>query len=156
MVTGADRSRSVAVGATRFPDAARGSDDRACGTLYDMIDLAVVRRDHFRLVGFDVEAVLMPGDALQTLEKRITIEVSLGGMPTFDLYRAGQVRIRPPVLVNTARRIACLSRYRVSMTLEGPRGCRPLRRSTLTDQHRYRPVAVNLGGASSRQWLPAE
>lgn len=112
---------AVYVSRTRLATATTGE----CETFYDTIDLTAVRHNDFRLVGFDVEGVPMPGYALQTPAEGLAIDAAPGGMPTYDLYRAGQIRIRPPVFVNTTRRIACLSRYRVSMTLEGPHGADP-------------------------------
>lgn len=103
----------------------RPATNATCGTFYDTIDLIAVRRNNFRLVGFDVEALPVPGFALQSPAEGLAIDTSTRDTPTFDLPRAGQIRIRPPIHASIKQPGACVSRYRVSITLEGPRGADP-------------------------------
>ena len=105
----------------------RPSLDTPCEPFIDYIDLVGVRRNNFRLVGYDVESMPPPpGYTLQSPAEGVAVDTSTRDTPTSDLPRAGQLRIRPPVHVGRVPSPqACISRYRVSITLEGPRGADP-------------------------------
>lgn len=105
----------------------RPSLNTLCEPFFDYIDLVGVRRNNFRLVGYDVKSMPPPpGYALRTPAEGVAVDTSTRDTPTSDLPRAGQLRVRPPVHVRRAPSPhACVSRYRVSIALEGPRGADP-------------------------------
>ena len=98
-----------------------------CATFYDYVDLTVPRRNGFRLVAYDVQEVPPPsGYTRRSPVEALAIDTSTRDTPTGDLPAAGQIRIRPPLHVRTILQMSgCSSRYRLSMTLEGPRGMDP-------------------------------
>lgn len=109
----------------------RGDSRRPCASWYDWVDLKRVRANGFRLVGYSAAPVAAAGfNETQPLEA-IAIETAVStDRPQMNLPAADGIRIRPPLHGAPGPRglMRCYSGYRLTITLEGPRGIDPYRR----------------------------
>ena len=119
--------------AARYPKSAlavertRRQMPATCTTFYDRIDLKMARTRGFRLVGFEAEPLVPPpGHAMTSPVEAIAVNTAQGDVYTAALLDADQIRIRPPLFAKQAWRTnTCWSGYRLTVTLEGPRGASP-------------------------------
>lgn len=99
----------------------------SCTPFYDRLDLTMVRKRRFKLVGYRIDP-LPPrfGHVLISPAEAISVNTNAGDVFKASLPDANQIRIRPPLFVKQEGALnTCWSGYRLSVTLEGPKGESP-------------------------------
>lgn len=101
----------------------RGPAQQTCSAFIDRIHLRGAKLNGFRLVAYSAEPMgPRSGHVLQQPLEAIATQITTPDTSTSDLPSADQIRIRPPIYVRQqGTNRSCWSRYRLSITLEGPR-----------------------------------